>query len=92
MVESEIVHEWLAKANDDFEFARENLEEGKPCFAQICFHLQQAANEVQSLLSFAFSELVLMAKASKWFLQFDDLNERSDRTSQVSLGDRTSSA
>jgi HEPN domain-containing protein len=45
MVESEIVHEWLAKANDDFEFARVNLEEGKPFFAQICFHLQQAAEK-----------------------------------------------
>ena len=45
MVESEIVREWLAKANDDFEFAKVNLEEGKPFFAQICFHLHQAAEK-----------------------------------------------
>ncbi len=45
MVDTEIVREWMAKANDDFEFAKVNLEEGKPFFAQICFHLQQAAEK-----------------------------------------------
>jgi len=45
MVDSEIVREWLAKANDDFEFARVNFEEGKPFFSHICFHLQQAAEK-----------------------------------------------
>jgi HEPN domain-containing protein len=45
MVDTEIVREWLAKANDDFEFAKVNLEEGKPFFAHICFHLQQAAEK-----------------------------------------------
>ena len=29
----------------DFEFARVNFEEGKPFFAQICFHFQQAAEK-----------------------------------------------
>jgi len=45
MVDFEIVREWLVKADEDFEFARINLEEGKPFFAQICFHFQQAAEK-----------------------------------------------
>ncbi len=45
MVDAIIVREWLAKADEDFEFARVNFEEGKPFFAQICFHLQQAAEK-----------------------------------------------
>jgi HEPN domain-containing protein len=45
MVDIEIVREWLAKADEDFEFARINFEEGKPFFAQICFHFQQAAEK-----------------------------------------------
>ena len=38
MVDINIVHEWIDKADEDFEFARVNLEENKPFFAQICFH------------------------------------------------------
>jgi HEPN domain-containing protein len=45
MVDIEIVGEWFAKADEDFEFARANLEEGKRFFAQICFHFQQAAEK-----------------------------------------------
>jgi HEPN domain-containing protein len=45
MVDIEIVREWLAKANEDFEFARLNFEEGKPFFGQICFHFQQAVEK-----------------------------------------------
>jgi len=45
MVDRSIVEEWLAKAREDFEFARINLEEGKPFFAQICFHFHQAAEK-----------------------------------------------
>ena len=45
MVDLEIVREWLAKADEDFEFARVNFEEEKPFFAQICFHFQQAAEK-----------------------------------------------
>ena len=45
MVDIEIVQEWLAKADEDFEFARTNFEEGKPFFARICFHFQQAAEK-----------------------------------------------
>ena len=45
MVDIEIVREWLAKADEDFEFARANFEEGKRFFAQISFHFQQAAEK-----------------------------------------------
>jgi HEPN domain-containing protein len=45
MVDREIIREWLAKADDDFEFARINLEEEKPFFAQICFHFHQSAEK-----------------------------------------------
>lgn len=45
MVDIEIVREWLTKADDDFEFALVNFEEGKDFFAQICFHFQQAAEK-----------------------------------------------
>ena len=45
MVDSDIIEEWAAKADEDFEFARINLEEEKPFYAQICFHFQQAAEK-----------------------------------------------
>lgn len=45
MVDIKIVLEWLAKADEDFEFALVNLKEGKTFFAQICFHFQQAAEK-----------------------------------------------
>lgn len=45
MVENEIVREWLTKANEDFAFAEVNLVEGKPFFAQICFHFHQSAEK-----------------------------------------------
>lgn len=45
MVETAIVAEWLNKADEDFEFAKVNLEEGKSFFPQICFHFQQAAEK-----------------------------------------------
>jgi HEPN domain-containing protein len=45
MVDRDIIEEWLTKAGDDFEFARINLEEDKPFFAQICFHFHQAAEK-----------------------------------------------
>src|SRR4030043_367396 len=45
MVDTEIIHEWLAKADEDFEFARINFEAGKSFFAQICFHFQTTAGE-----------------------------------------------
>jgi HEPN domain-containing protein len=45
MVDVVIVREWFAKADEDFEFARINFEEGKSFFAQICFHFQQAAEK-----------------------------------------------
>ena len=45
MVDIAIVREWMDKADEDFSFARINLEERKPFFAQICFHFQQAAEK-----------------------------------------------
>ena len=45
MVDVEIVREWLEKADEDFEFARVNLQERKPFYAQICFHFHQAAEK-----------------------------------------------
>ena len=39
MFDREIINEWRMNADDDFEFARINLEEEKPFFAQICFHI-----------------------------------------------------
>ena len=45
MVDIEIVQEWLAKADEDFEFARVNFVEGKSFFPQICFHFQQATEK-----------------------------------------------
>jgi HEPN domain-containing protein len=45
MVDTGIIKEWLAKAEEDFQFAKINLEEGKNFFPQICFHFQQAAEK-----------------------------------------------
>jgi HEPN domain-containing protein len=45
MAEAQLVQEWLAKAGEDFAFAWVNLEEGKPFYAQICFHFHQAAEK-----------------------------------------------
>ncbi len=45
MVDPSITREWSSKADEDFEFARINLDEGKNFYAQICFHLQQAAEK-----------------------------------------------
>ncbi len=45
MGEVRLVREWLAKASEDFAFARLNLEEEKPFYAQICFHFHQAAEK-----------------------------------------------
>ena len=45
MVDQGIVKEWVSKADEDFYFARVNLEEKKRFFAQICFHFHQAAEK-----------------------------------------------
>ncbi|MBA4391895.1 MAG: hypothetical protein C0399_13305 [Syntrophus sp. (in: bacteria)] len=45
MVDQSIVKEWIAKGEEDYNFARVNLEEGRNFFAQICFHFQQAAEK-----------------------------------------------
>jgi HEPN domain-containing protein len=45
MVDSALVTEWLDRADEDFEFARVNLEETQRFFAQICFHFHQVAEK-----------------------------------------------
>jgi HEPN domain-containing protein len=45
MAEPQVVIEWIKKAQEDFEFARINLEEEIPFFSQICFHFHQAAEK-----------------------------------------------
>ena len=45
MAEAEIVREWIEKADEDFEFASVNLDEGKPFHAQICYHFGQATEK-----------------------------------------------
>ena len=45
MVDPHIIKEWISKADEDFEFARINLEEAKPFYAQICFHFHQFAEK-----------------------------------------------
>jgi HEPN domain-containing protein len=45
MADPLIVREWLEKADEDFRFAESNLKGGSEFYAQICFHLQQAAEK-----------------------------------------------
>ena len=46
MVDKEIIIEWLAKADSDFQFATENLKDGNANFyGHICFHFQQSAEK-----------------------------------------------
>jgi len=45
MVETGIIREWVAKADEDFEFALVNLAERRPFVALICFHFHQSAEK-----------------------------------------------
>jgi HEPN domain-containing protein len=45
MADIEIIRDWLKKADEDFQFAVENLKEQKPFYAQICFHFHQATEK-----------------------------------------------
>jgi HEPN domain-containing protein len=45
MADPKVVKEWLAKADEDFKFAKINLEEDNKFHPQICFHFQQAAEK-----------------------------------------------
>jgi len=45
MADPKVVKEWLDKADEDFNFARINLEEDNKFYSQICFHFQQAAEK-----------------------------------------------
>jgi HEPN domain-containing protein len=44
MAESQLVDEWLKKAEEDFQFAASVLEDST-FYAQICFHFHQAAEK-----------------------------------------------
>jgi len=54
MVDRAIIKEWIFKGDEDYGFARINLEEGKHFFAQICFHLQQSAEKYLKAYIVAF--------------------------------------
>jgi HEPN domain-containing protein len=45
MADPTIVREWLDKADEDFNFAKINLEERDNFYPQICFHFHQAAEK-----------------------------------------------
>lgn len=45
MVNQQVVEEWLTKADEDFEYAKASLAEGLTFYAQVCFHLHQAAEK-----------------------------------------------
>ncbi len=45
MADPKLVHEWLNKADEDFNFADANLKNGSTFYAQICFHFHQAAEK-----------------------------------------------
>ena len=45
MADNRLVLEWLNKADEDFEFAKVNFEEGRNFYPQICFHFQQSAEK-----------------------------------------------
>ena len=38
MVDPTVVREWLAKADDDYNFAKITLAEDNKYYSQICFH------------------------------------------------------
>lgn len=45
MADPSIVREWLSKADEDFNFAKINLDEDNKFYSQIYFHFQQAAEK-----------------------------------------------
>lgn len=45
MADIQIIKEWLAEADEDFEFASASLSEQDRFFSRICFHFQQAAEK-----------------------------------------------
>ena len=45
MVDRLIIDEWIAKAENDFQFARTIFAEEKEYYDQICFHFQQSAEK-----------------------------------------------
>ncbi len=62
MADSQIIHEWLKKADEDFEFAASIIEEST-FYAQICFHFHQAA------------EKYLKSAIIAWDLEFQKIHD-----------------
>ncbi len=54
MADPKIVREWLNKAEEDFNFAKINLEEDNKFYSQICFHFQQSAEKYLKALIAAY--------------------------------------
>lgn len=44
-IRRELVEQWLARANEDFELAEHLVSEDSPYLNSICFHAQQAAEK-----------------------------------------------
>jgi HEPN domain-containing protein len=55
MADRSIVNEWISKGEEDYRFARINLEQGRDFFPQICFHFQQAAEKYLKSFIVAFN-------------------------------------
>ena len=53
MVDTQIINEWLQKAEEDFQFACSVIEDS-PFYAQICFHFHQAAEKFLKSLIIAY--------------------------------------
>ena len=53
MVDSQVLNEWVLKADEDFDFAVSIIEESS-YYAQICFHFHQAAEKYLKSLIIAY--------------------------------------
>lgn len=81
MVDSDIIEEWMYKADQDFEFARINLEEEKQVFAQICFHFNQSAEKY--LKSFIIANKLEFRKIHDLHLLLKQCKSKDPSLSQI---------
>lgn len=49
MDKNPLFHNWLQKADEDYQFASINLTEEKTFFSQICFHYHQTSEKYLKL-------------------------------------------
>lgn len=54
MADSQIISEWVAKADEDFQFAERDLRDEDTFFALLCFHFYQAAEKYLKALCLVF--------------------------------------